>query len=222
MKPQVPNDIPVHGQFIENNKLVSQEYLDKLNQWSEDHKMIINQKKTKAMIFNFTEKFQFTTRLQLKNENIDIVDRMKILGTIVTKSLSWDENGQYLIKKVNARMQLLRNILSFGASNNEMVHLWTVFCRSVIEQSSVVWHSSLTQENTDDLERTQKSFCKIVLREKYNSYENALMILNMESLKDRRESLSLKFAKSGLKFNKLNDLLPLNTKKHGETMSNTK
>ena len=166
MKPQVPNDIPVHGQFIENNKLVSQEYLDKLNQWSEDHKMIINQKKTKAMIFNFTEKFQFTTRLQLKNENIDIVDRMKILGTIVTKSLSWDENCQHLIKKVNARMQLLRNILSFGASNNEMVHLWTVFCHSVLEQSSLVWHSSLMQENTDDLKSTQKSFFKIVLREK--------------------------------------------------------
>ena len=214
MKSQVPNDIPVHGQYIENNKLISQEYLDKLDQWSEDHKMIINQKKTKAMIFNFTDKFQFTTRLQLKNENIEIVDRMKILGTVVTKSLSWDENCQYLIKKVNARMQLLRNILSFGASNNEMVHIWTVFCRSVLEQSSVVWHSSLTQENTDDLERTQKSFCKIVLREKYNSYENALMILNMESLKDRRESLSLKFAKSGLKYNKLNDLLPLNTKNH--------
>ena len=176
--------------------------------------MILNQKKTKAMIFNFTEKFQFTTRLQIKNENIDIVDRMKILGTIVTKSLSWDENCQHLIKKVNARMQLLRNILSFGASNNEMVHIWTVFCRSVLEQSSVVWHSSLKQENNDDLERTQKSFCKIVL-------STIHMNLNMESLKDRRESLSLKFAKSGLKFNKLNDLLPLNTKKHRmETRNN--
>ena len=169
MKTQVPNDIPAHGQYIENTNLLSQEYLDKLNQWSEDHKMIINQKKTKAMIFNFTDKFQFTTRLQLKNENIEIVDKMKILGTIVTKSLSWDENCQYLIKKVNARMQLLRNILSFGASNDEMVHLWTVFCRSILEQSCVLWHSSLTQENTDDLERTQKSFCKIVLREKYSS-----------------------------------------------------
>ena len=97
-----------------------------MNQWSEDHNIIINQKKT--MVFNFTDKFQFTTRLQLKNENIEIVDKMKLLGTIVTKSLSWDENCQYLIKKVNARMQLLRNILSFGASNNEMVHIWTVFC----------------------------------------------------------------------------------------------
>ena len=56
--------------------------------------------------------------------------------------------------------------------------------------------------------------CKIVLREKYTSYDNALMILNMESLQERREALTLKFAKSGIKHNKLNDLLPLNKKSH--------
>ena len=75
-------------------------------------------------------------------------------------------------------------------------------------------HSSLTQENADDLERTQKSFCKLVLKENYISYDDALLKLNMESLKERRESLQLKFGLSGLKHNKLNDLLPLNDKCH--------
>ena len=105
-------------------------------------------------------------------------------------------------------MQLLRNILCFGATHSEMVHLWTVFCRIMLEQSSAVWHSSLTQENNDDLERTQKSFCKIVLQERYTSYESALLKLNMETLQERRETLQLKFAKSGIKYEKLNDLLP--------------
>ena len=111
-------------------------------------------------------------------------------------------------------MQLLRNMKSFGASHDEMVHLWTVFCRSVLEQSCAVWHSSLTQENEDDLERTQKSFCKLVLKENYISYDQALLKLNMESLKERRTNLQLKFAVSGIKHNKLNDLLPTNDKPH--------
>jgi hypothetical protein len=89
-----------------------------------------------------------------------------------------------------------------------MVHLWTVFCRSVLEQSFAVLHSSLTQENTDDLERTQKSFCKIALQENYTSYKSALLKLDMETLQERRENLQLKFAKSGIKYEKLNDLLP--------------
>ena len=214
MKNQVPSDVPEHGQFVDNCNLKSQQYLDQINQWTENQKMIISQKKTKAMIINFTEKHQFTTRLQLKGENIEVVNKMKILGTIIDDKLSWDENCSFLIKKVNARMQLLRNVYSFGATNLEMVHMWTVFCRSVLEQSCVVWHNSLTQENTEDLERTQKTFCKLVLREKYKTYEDSLILLNLDSLNQRRQSLCLKFAKAGIKHNKLSDLLPEESKTH--------
>ena len=105
-------------------------------------------------------------------------------------------------------MQLLRGVLSFGASDEEMVHLWITFCRSVLEQSCVVWHGSLTQENVDDLERTQKTFCKLVLRQKYKDYEHSLLYLNLDFLKKRREVLCLQFAKAGIKHDKLNDLLP--------------
>ena len=111
-------------------------------------------------------------------------------------------------------MQLLRGVLSFGASLQEMVHLWIVFCRSVIEQSCVVWHGSLTQENRDNLERTQKTFAKLVLKEKYQNYDDSLLLLNLDSLETRRNDISLKFAQAGIKNNKLNDLLPTNNKKH--------
>ena len=208
------SDIPTHGQFITKDNLKSQDYLDNFNSWTEQQKMIINQKKTKAMIFNFTNNHQFTTRLSLKGENIEIVNQMKILGTIINNSLSWDENCSNLIKKVNSRMQLLRNIYTFGASKHEMVHLWILYCRSVLEQSCVLWHNSLTLENIEDLERTQKSFAKLVLRDRYVSYENALQKLNLETLEERRAGLCLKFAKAGIKHKKMDDLFPQNPKKH--------
>ena len=108
IKNQVPSDIPIHGQFVEGKNLKSQQYLDQINNWTDNHKMVISEKKTKAMIFNFTENFQFTTRLELKGRNIEMVDKMRILGTIVRSDLSWDENCELLIKKLNARMQLRR------------------------------------------------------------------------------------------------------------------
>ena len=79
-------------------------------------------------------------------------------------------------------MQLLRKILSFGASKDEMVHFWIIFCRSVLEQSCVVWHNLLTQENIDDLERLQKTFTKLILKREYESYEKALVKLNLDTL----------------------------------------
>ena len=136
-KQQVPSDIPVHGQFIESSKLKSQAYLDQINEWTDKQKMIISEKKTKAMLFNFTDKYQFSTRLQLKGQNVQIVDQMKILGTVVNSDLTWTDNCMLIIKKVNNRMQLIRNIFSFGATREEMVHLWIVFCRSVLEKSCV-------------------------------------------------------------------------------------
>ena len=100
-----------------------------------------------------------------------------------------------------------------------MVHIWIVYCRSLLEQSAVVWSSSLTQENIDDLERTQKSFVKLILKNGYNSdyegsYENALMKLNLQTLEQRRQGLCLKFAKNCIKNDKLTDLFPENENMH--------
>ena len=54
--------------------------------------MILNQKKTKVMLFNFTNNYQFSTRLTLQNENLGIVDRAKLLGGIISNDLKWDAN----------------------------------------------------------------------------------------------------------------------------------
>ena len=108
--------------------------------------MVLNEKKTKAMIINFTES-QFSTRLVLNHKSIDIVDSMKILGTIINNKLEWTQNCQELVKKVNKRMVFLRKILSFGANRSKMVQLWKTYCRSVLEQSAVLWQGALTEEN---------------------------------------------------------------------------
>ena len=79
---------------------------------------------------------------------------------------------------------------------------------------TVVWGTSLTQENIDDLEKTQKTFAKLVLREKYKDYNGALILINLDSLQRRTQEMCLKFAKSEIKNGKLNDLFPINNKIH--------
>ena len=86
--------------------------------------------------------------------------------------------------------------------------------RSKLEQSAVVWHSSLTKKNISDLERVQKSALKLILRERYINYRNALNVIGIDSLEMRREKLCLKFAKACLKHEKLTDLFPKSKKDH--------
>ena len=111
-------------------------------------------------------------------------------------------------------MQLLRKVWTFGSSSEEMVHLWKLFCISILEQTCVLWDSGLTEQNRNDLERTQKTFTKLVLQENYANYKSALDILQLETLESRRKSLSLKFAKSSLADGLLRDLFPMKTKAH--------
>ena len=178
--------------------------------------MVLNCQKTNAMIFNFTNKYQFTIRIRLEGQNLEIIPQMKILGTIIDNTLDWDPNTEEIIKKVNKRMLLLKRIKSFGASSSDMVHLWKMYCRSVLEQSAVVWGPSLTQKNINDLERTQKSFLKLILKNKYQNYEDSLLLLNLESLEQRRQGLALKFAKDCIINQKFQKMFPLNN--HSEKM----
>ena len=129
--------------------------------------MILNQVKTKLMIFNILNNYQFSTRLCLNDINLEIVKQAKLLGVIVTDDLRWDENTSYIMKKAYARMELLRKIAEFGASIEEKKSIYYLYVRSVLEQACVVWSSGLSMENIEDLKRVQKSSVEILLGNKY-------------------------------------------------------
>ena len=69
--------------------------------------MKLNIKKTKNMIFNFTKKYQFTTKLTVNQEPIEIVKETKLLGTYITDDLKWNRNTEEIVKSAWKRMQLL-------------------------------------------------------------------------------------------------------------------
>ena len=124
------------------------------------------------------------------------------------------QEHQNIVKKANKRMLILRKISSFGASYNDLKTIYIAYIRSILEQSCTVWNSGLTEENARDIERVQKSALKLILAEKYQNYENALNILELETLEDRRKNLCLEFAKKCLKNEKMKSLLGENEKIH--------
>ena len=115
-------------------------------------------------------------------------------------------------------MELLRRVASFGVKIEDLKNIYILFVRSQLEQSCVVWHSSLTEQQKSDLERVQKSALRIILGPRYENHKKALDVLNMDTLEDRREYLSLKFAKKCLENEKMKHIFPLNEKIHQMNM----
>ena len=149
------------------------------------------------MIFNFSDTKQFTTRLFMKDKILPVVNKTKLLGTIITDNLKWDENTSYLIKRANSRLLLLRKASEYTNKIEDLKSIYLSHVRSILEQSCVIWHSSLTKENIENLERVQKNAFRIILGNRYNDYEDSLNYLQLDKLSLRREKLSLKFALNG-------------------------
>ena len=72
-----------------------------------------------------------------------------------------------------------------------------------------------------DIERVQKAALKVILQGEYEDYEQALGVLDLESLNKRRERLALKFAKNGLNDPHFSKLFPLRERKHGMIARNS-
>ena len=117
-------------------------------------------------------------------------------------------------------MIILQNLFKFGLPVQDMIEIYILYIRSVVENSSVVWHSSLTIADRVAIERIQKVVFKIILSEKYESYEQALKITGLPSLEERRIILCKKFVRKCLKNEKASQLFPLNL--HSTTMKTRK
>ena len=100
--------------------------------------MKVNEKKTKCMIFNYTKNYQFTTRLTLNDNPIEVISSTRLLGTVIQDNLCWDLNTGELAKKANARMELLRRVASFCNDIQELKNIYILFVRSILEQSATV------------------------------------------------------------------------------------
>ena len=173
--------------------------LNELSNYATENEMKINHKKTKSMLFNTAKKRDFTPRLTIESETIDLAEELKLLGVKITSDLKWHSNTSYITKKGYSRLWLIRRLKSFGANTQELLDVYCKQIRSVLEYASVVWHAGLTSSNTADIERVQKASLSVILGKNYINYQNALQVAGLESLSTRREILSLTFARKAMK-----------------------
>ena len=71
------------------------------------------------------------------------------------------------------------------------------------------------------LERLQKCAFRIILKNSYESFENALKVMNMDTLDKRREKLCLRFAKSCLRHDRMRSMFPMKRTSHSMNKRNT-
>ena len=105
------------------------------------------------------------------------------------------------MKMSYAELELFRKLSGFNAPIGDMKQIHMICTRSLLEQSNNVRHSGFTIKK-NELERVQKVALKLILKDKYKSYENAINFLEIDTLIQRRIHLSLSFSRKFLKTKK--------------------
>ena len=145
------------------------------------------------MVFNFTKKYQFSTRLYLNQKKLEEISEVRLLGVILTNNLSFEKNTEAVIKNAYTRMIMLRKLSAFGIQLKDLLTIYILYIRVAVEQSCTVWHSSLNEEQHTDIERVQKVALRVILQEKYEYYSNTLRITELDPLRIWRIYLCLRF-----------------------------
>ena len=146
----------------------------------------------------------------------------KLLGTIITDDLKWNRNTEELVKNANKRMRLLHAASKYTSKISDLKTIYSAFIRSKLDHSSVVWHSGISKKNIKAIERIQKAAVKVILKNKYTSYEEGLKFLNLENLEERRIKQSLNFAKKCLRNEKVRNMFSVNKNKSMKTRNSEK
>ena len=131
--------------------------------------MKLNEEKTNYMIFSRSQA-EFATRLSVNGQTLDRVEAVKVVGVWLTTWLDWERNTSEICRKSYARVTMITKLKYAGVSTVDLINIYILYIRSVLEYCSVLWHSTHTVGQCQTIERVQKICLKIILGLEYASY----------------------------------------------------
>ena len=161
------------------------------------------------MIFSRSEE-HFSTRLVLNNNVLEQKSELKLLWIWITEDFSWAKNCQEICKKAYSRLSIITKLKYVGVKTEDLIEIYILFIRSIVEYCSVGYHSSLTIEQANKLEKIQKTCLKVILGDLYIDYPAALEMCGLETLASCRPERCLNFALKAVKHPKNRRLFPPN------------
>ena len=189
-KLHVASDVGVDELYVPASSLKTQDNLNKIADWTTTNMMKLNEDKTSYMVFSRSET-EFATRLTVNGKTIDRIEETKLVGVWLTTLLDWEKNTKEMCRKAYARMTMLTKLKYVGVPKEDLLNIYILYIRSLLEYCSVVWHSTITGEQSQNIEWIQNLCLKVILGD---GYESALESCELMTLSDRREEKCLKFA----------------------------
>ena len=185
-----------------------QQATDEAIQWSDYNLMRANCDKTKELLVDYSRKPTDIPCIKVKGKDIERVTSTKLLGVTITSDLTWGAHVDSTHSRASQRLYFLTLLKRAGMPPHSMTKVYTAIVRSIAEYACQVWHTGLTEQQSEKLESIQKRAMRIIFPD--FSYGDALAQSKLPTMHDRRERLSREFFEAMLQpGHRLHHLLPV-------------
>jgi hypothetical protein len=142
-----------------------QNALDITEQWLTVNNMVSNTTKTKRLLIETVQKLRHSDKdeldLYLNGTKLGEIKNEKLLGIKLDKHLKWNKHIEYLIRKLNSRICLLKR-----AKEHLTIHcrklLYNAIIKPILEYCCTVW-GNCSKEQLIRLLKIQKRCARLIL-----------------------------------------------------------
>ena len=120
-----------------------------------------NVSKTKELIFGSRNDDNRCMQIELNGRKVEVVDSFKYLGTVVDQKLTFTQHVDFVFKKAQRRLFLLRKLKHFGVSQGILEMVYISLIESILAFNIVTWFGVLTVRNKARLSRIFNTASKV-------------------------------------------------------------
>ena len=123
------------GIIRDNNCQEYFESIENVTSWCSENKIILNEKKTKELVFDSHKPVQIMQSVLINEAPVERVESLKYLGVHIDKNLKFNTQATYTLKKVMQRRFLVYQPYNFNIDRKLTCMAYTALVRSVIQYS---------------------------------------------------------------------------------------
>jgi hypothetical protein len=173
---------------------ILQKIMDNLKIFANERQMVINCDKSVVMKFSKSRTKSFPSEIKVDNEYLEVKQKMRILGIILTSDLRWEANTEHICKKALKNMWVLRRMKALKLDAFTILDYYYKEVRVDLELAVPVWHSGLTVKLAADIERVQWVAISIVTGQTEFQYDRRCALLGIKPLYIQSQELCERFS----------------------------
>ena len=171
-----------------------QKYLSNIQANTSRLGMRVNEDKTQLLCVTSSINYQVRSSVDIGEETLISGDSLKVIGFTFGRRPGAAEHTKNLRKKYGSRAYSIRHLKKAGISEETLTAVYKSFIRPVFDYASPAFHTILTDDQAEGLERMQRSTLKTIYGFDV-PYRECLEKSGLPTLRQRRQTLFENFAR---------------------------